>query len=162
MEYLFLKPNLLVMALLSGLTFGFLLQKATVSQFDVIVGQLLLKNFTVMKVILSAIVTGSVGIYTLDALALIPTFHLSGTPILFSIIGGSVFGIGMSLTGYCPGTALIALATGAKDMIFGLLGMFVGTIVFNEISPILLPLIGRKDVAFQQTISSFFLFLIGL
>ncbi len=147
-----IKPTLIFGALFSGLVFGFLLQKATVSRFDTILNQLLLRDFTVMKVILTAIVVGSIGIYSLDAMGIIPTFHLSKTPVLFTLIGGSVFGLGMTLTGYCPGTALAALAEGSKDMVFGILGMFLGSILFNELSSFLLPYMEQKDFAFQKTI----------
>jgi uncharacterized membrane protein YedE/YeeE len=118
-----------------GIAFGFLLVKATVSRFDTIVGQLILRDFTVMKVILTAIAVGSIGIQVFYSIGVIPTLHLSTTPLLLSAMGGGIFGIGMSLTGYCPGTALAALGEGSKDMIFGLLGMFVGAALFNEISP---------------------------
>jgi hypothetical protein len=151
---LFLNPILSFSALGSGFIFGFLLQKVGVAHFDTIVGQLLLRNFTVMKVILTGIVVGSLGIYSLHTLHLVPTLHLSKTPIFFSMLGGSIFGMGMSLTGYCPGTAIAALASGAKDMLFGLLGMIFGSLLFNELSFYLLPLMEQKDAAFQQTIST--------
>lgn len=141
-------------ALITGLSFGFLLRKGGVSRFDTIVGQLLLKDFTVMKVILTAIVVGSIGIYSLETLKLIPTFHLSETPIAFSLLGGAIFGIGMSIAGYCPGTAIASIAEGSKDMIFGLWGMIFGAFLFNEVSPILTPYLSQKDFAFHQTIGS--------
>ena len=153
---LFVNNVIFLKALASGFVFGFLLQKAGVARFDTIIGQLLLRNFAVMKVILTAIAVGGVGIYCLSALDLIPALHLSKTPIVFSMMGGAVFGIGMSLVGYCPGTAIAALASGAKDMIFGLLGMLLGSLLFNELSFYLLPMMEKKDIAFQQTISSFF------
>jgi uncharacterized protein len=117
-----------------GIFFGFFLVKATVSRFDTIVGQLLLRDFTVMKVILTAIVVASAGIHFFYGLGMIKTLHLSTTPLLLSLVGGGVFGIGMSLLGYCPGTALAALGEGAKDMLFGVLGMLVGAAIFNELS----------------------------
>lgn len=138
-----------MVALMSGLIFGFLLQKANVGKFDTIVGQLLLKDFTVMKVILTAILVGGIGIYTFSSLGFVPTFHLSKTPLLLSALGGMFFGIGMSITGYCPGTALVALAQGAKDMIFGVSGMLVGSIIYNEVS-IFLP--SGKDAFYQKTL----------
>ncbi len=143
-------------AIFSGFIFGFLLRKAKVSQFDVIVGQFLLKDYTVMKVILTAIVVGSIGIYSLQALGAIENLLLSSTPLLFSIYGGAIFGVGMSVAGYCPGTAIVAVADGSKDMIARFLGMLFGAITFNELSVKLLPLMEVKDAAFKQTIGSFF------
>ena len=48
-----------------GIVFGFLLQKGGVTQYDVIIGQLLLTDFTVLKIMLSAVVTGMIGIHLL-------------------------------------------------------------------------------------------------
>src|ERR1035437_2175335 len=52
-----------------GLAFGFLLQKGGVGKFNVLIGQLLLQDFTVAKVMLTAIVVGMVGIFTLHHFA---------------------------------------------------------------------------------------------
>lgn len=157
MDYqLFLNPMVVFAALFFGLLFGFLLQKGGVAQFDVIVGQLLLKDFTVMKIIFTAVVSGSIGIYTMAAFGMIPAFHLSKIPLLFTLMGGMVFGVGMSLTGYCPGTAIAALASGAKDMLFGISGMICGAVLFNELSFLIIPYLEKKDFACQQTIASLF------
>lgn len=156
MTHLFLSPYNTFIALLSGIIFGFLLRKATVSRFDTIVGQLLLKDFTVMKVILTAIVVGSIGIYSLNEFGIISTFHFSKIPVVFTLIGGIVFGVGMSIAGYCPGTAVAAIADGSKDMIVGVLGMFCGAAVFNECSSFLLPYMQQKDFMFEKTLSSLF------
>lgn len=146
----------LFLALITGTLFGFLLRKATVSRFDVIVSQLLLKDFTVMKVIMTAIMTGSLGIYFFDALGLIPTFHLAKTPVLWTALGGGVFGIGMALTGYCPGTCIAALGEGSKDVLFGIVGMLLGSILFQTIYPYLKPAIEEQDACFQHTFASYF------
>lgn len=143
-----------LLAICSGFAFGFLLRKATVSRFDVIVGQFLFKDFTVMEVILTAIVTGSIGIYTLSAFGVIPALILSSTPILFAAIGGSIFGIGMSVAGYCPGTAIAALTDGAKEMVYGFLGMISASLFFNELSPLLMPYLTKQDAFFQQTLAT--------
>ncbi len=152
---LFSTPFLSLLGIFSGILFGFLLRKATVSRFDTIVNQLLLRDFTVMKVILTAIVVGSVGIYSMKELGLVPTMHLSTTPLLWSLLGGGIFGIGMSVAGYCPGTGLTAIAEGSKDMITGFVGMLFGSLIFNELSSIILPL-QQPDTAHQKTIASFF------
>ena len=55
----------LVIGLIIGLLFGFLLQKGGVTDYDVILGQLLLTDFTVIKVMLSAVITGMLGVYLL-------------------------------------------------------------------------------------------------
>ncbi len=155
--HLFLSsPSLTILSVLSGMIFGFLLQKGAVSRFDVIVGQFLLRDFTVMKVMFTAIVVGSIGIFSLHFLGIIPKLLLSTTPLFLSAIGGAIFGVGMSVSGYCPGTGIAALAEGSKDVLFGLVGMLFGSIVFNELSPIFLPLLNEKDSFFQQTLGVYF------
>lgn len=154
----FLPFSTAFLAIASGIVFGFLLRKATVSRFDTIVGQLLLKDFTVMKVILTAIVAGSIGIYFLGMFGYLPGLHLSKTPILFSLIGGSIFGVGMSLTGYCPGTAIAALAEGSKDMLFALPGMLIGSIIFNALSPSWYLYMIKPDQYYQKTLDDLFIF----
>ena len=44
----------------AGILFGFLLQKGGVTNYNVIIGQLLLTDFTVVKVMLSAIQMGTI------------------------------------------------------------------------------------------------------
>jgi uncharacterized protein len=138
-----------MIGLFCGIIFGFLLRKAHVSRFDTIVSQLMLKDFTVMKVILTAVVVGSVGIYSLQGVGLVPTLHLSGTPLLYGALGGAIFGVGMSVAGYCPGTAIAALGDGSWDMVAGIGGMFFGTILFGE-------LIGPVPCVQASTLASLF------
>lgn len=148
--------NYLILALMSGFLFGFLLRKGNVVSFDVIVGQLLLRDFTVMKVILTAIVVGSTSIYFLDALGLMPMFRFSKIPLLFSALGGAIFGVGMSLSGYCPGTMIAAIADGAKEMVWGLFGMVIGSILYMEASKFLDQWTSQKDAFYQQTLPMYF------
>ena len=142
---------MILLALITGSIFGFLLRKATVSRFDMIVNQLLLRDFTVMKVILTAIAVGSIGIYAMDLFGVIPTYHLSTTPLMWSLVGGGIFGVGMSVAGYCPGTALTSIAEGSKDMLTGLAGMVCGAVIVNEFSTAMCP----PDVS-SETLTTFF------
>lgn len=123
--------SVLVMGLLTGLAFGFILQKGQVTKFQVIVGQFLLKDFTVLKVMLTAIVVGGVGIYSLKALGLV-TLHPKPAMLVAVPLGGLIFGVGMVLLGYCPGTGVAAAAEGHRDAMFGVLGMLAGAAVFAE------------------------------
>ncbi|MDP3615144.1 MAG: hypothetical protein Q8R98_25150, partial [Rubrivivax sp.] len=60
-----------VLGLLFGVVFGFLLQKGGVARYEVLMGQFFLTDFTVIKVMLTAIVVGMVGIFSMRALGLI-------------------------------------------------------------------------------------------
>src|SRR5688500_642485 len=91
----------LALGLVSGIVFGFLLQKGRVASYQVIVGQLLLKDWTVLKVMLTAIVVGAVGVYALVALNAtvldIWPFQVGGV-----LLGAGLFGLGLGVLGYCP------------------------------------------------------------
>jgi uncharacterized membrane protein YedE/YeeE len=131
--HLFSSPTELVAGLITGVFFGFILQKANVTRFSTIVDQLLLRNFTVMKVIMTAIAVGSFGLYTLKYYFFDAALIISSTTLLSAAIGGGIFGIGMAVLGYCPGTCVGALAEKAKDAWFGIIGMIFGAGIYAEI-----------------------------
>lgn len=116
-----------------GLMFGFLLQKGGVGKFNILIGQLLLQDFTVAKVMLTAIVVGMVGIFTLHHFAKV-NLDIKPTRIGANIIGGLLFGAGFALLGYCPGTAAAALGQGSWDALFGMAGLVAGSWIFAEVS----------------------------
>lgn len=123
----------IVGAVLFGVAFGFLLQKGGVGKYHILVGQLLLQDFTVVKVMLTAIVVGMVGIFTLHRFAKV-NLHIKPTRLGPNIIGGLVFGAGFALSGYCPGTVAAALAQGNYDGFFTMAGMVIGSLLYAEAS----------------------------
>ena len=123
----------LLLGLATGFVFGFLLQKGRVTKFSVIVGQFLLRDFTVLKTMLTAIVVGGIGIYVLKSAGL-AALHVKPAQMAAVIIGGAIFGVGMTLLGYCPGTGLAAAAEGHRDAAFGVLGMLLGAALFAELN----------------------------
>lgn len=125
-------PKLLA-GVLFGLAFGFLLQKGGVGKFNVLIGQLLLQDWTVAKIMLTAIVVGMVGVFALHHFAKV-NLHIKPTKIGANIIGGLLFGAGFALLGYCPGTAAAALGQGSWDALFGMAGLVVGSWIFAELS----------------------------
>ena len=125
----------LCLGLLIGVVFGFLLQKGGVTNYDVLIGQLLLKDFTVVKIMLSAVVTGMIGVHLLKSLKM-ARLHLKSGSLGQNVIGGLIFGIGFGLLGYCPGTVAGAAGQGALDAIFGgIVGMLIGAGLFAAIFP---------------------------
>jgi uncharacterized membrane protein YedE/YeeE len=121
----------LVLGLLTGLIFGVLLQKGGVTKYEVIVGQFRLRDFTVLKVMLTAVVVGGAGVYALKALGL-AALHVKPAQMAAVPIGGLIFGTGMALLGYCPGTGVAAAAEGHRDALFGVIGMMAGALIFAE------------------------------
>jgi uncharacterized protein len=123
----------LVLGGLFGVIFGFLLQKGGVAKYHVLIGSLLLEDFTVMKVMLTAIIVGGAGIFGLHALGLVE-LRIKPTRYASNSIGGLLFGIGFGLLGYCPGTGAAALGQGNWDVIGGIVGLMVGSYLFAEFS----------------------------
>lgn len=120
----------LAIGLFIGIGFGFLLQKGGVTRYDVIVGQLLLADFTVFKVMASAVIVGMVGVHLLKSLGL-ASLHPKAGSWGSSALGGLIFGVGFGLLGYCPGTAAGAVGQGSIDALLGGVGgILLGASIF--------------------------------
>ncbi|MFA7076898.1 MAG: YeeE/YedE thiosulfate transporter family protein, partial [Syntrophomonas sp.] len=104
----------LIYGLITGILFGFLLQRAHVIRFDKQVGAMLLKDMTIVKFMFTAILVGMVGIYMLADLNVL---QITGRTMVTGgvIVGGALFGIGWAMLGYCPGTSWGALGEGRLD-----------------------------------------------
>jgi uncharacterized protein len=124
-----------ILGLLFGIAFGFLLQKGGVNSYNVIIAQLLLTNFTVMKVMLSAVIVGMAGLAVLKHFGYVRPHPAPGT-VGSNVIGGLIFGLGFGLLGYCPGTVAGAVGTGALDALLGgFVGILAGIAIFVEMYP---------------------------
>jgi len=125
----------LLLGLGMGIVFGFFLQKGGVTNYDVILGQLLLDDFTVVKVMLTAVVTGMPGVYLLKTLGL-AQLHIKPGSFGASVIGGLIFGVGFGTLGYCPGTIAGAVGQGYLDALFGgVIGALIGAGLFAALYP---------------------------
>lgn len=127
-----------------GVFFGFLLQKGGVTNYNVILNQLLLRDFTVVKIMLTAVMTGMIGIYLMKGFNLVQLnpkpFYLKGI-----VVGGLIFGVGFGLLGYCPGTAAGAIGTGSLHAFFGAIGILIGAEIFSVVYPSLKTSLMEKD-----------------
>ena len=97
------------------------------------IGALLLEDVTVIKVMLTAIIVGSIGIFTLHALGLVK-HHIKPTRYAATILGGLLFGVGFALMGYCPGTGAAAVGQGNWDALAVIAGLMAGSYIFAEVS----------------------------
>ena len=130
------KQNIqLLWGLLFGIVFGFLLQKGGVTKYDVIIGQLLLTDFTVLKIMLSAVITGMIGLQIMQRLGWVQLSTFTGSWGK-NAIGGIIFGFGFALLGYCPGTLAGAVGNGYLDAATaGLSGILVGSGLLSAVYP---------------------------
>jgi len=129
------KGTQLLIGLAIGICFGFLLQKGGVTHYDVILGQLLFRDFTVLKVMLSAVIVGMVGVHILRSLGL-AQLHPKPGSMGATAVGGLIFGIGFGLLGYCPGTVAGAVGNGHLDALLGgVTGILVGAGIFAALFP---------------------------
>lgn len=128
---------LLLFALLTGITFGMLLEKAGFGNARKLVQQFYFRDMAMFKVLFSAIVTAMLGIYWLSYFGVldITQIYINGTYFWPQIIGGIIFGFGFVLSGLCPGTSCVAVFTGKLDGLAVFAGMFTGLIIFAETEP---------------------------
>jgi len=126
--------KMLISGLITGILFGFLLQKARVIRYDKQLGALRLKDMTIVKFMVSTILVAMVGTYLLKDLGLVE-LSIKSTILGGTILGGLIFGIGWGFLGYCPATSAGAFGEGRLDAIWGILGMLVGAALYAQAYP---------------------------
>jgi len=124
----------LLSGLITGILFGILLQQSRVIRFEKQVGAMKLRDMTIVKFMLTAIVVGAAGIHLLSDLGII-SFAARELSLGLQITGGLLFGIGWAVIGYCPGTSIAAFAEGRFHAIWPILGMLTGGLIFVFIYP---------------------------
>jgi uncharacterized membrane protein YedE/YeeE len=112
-----------------GMLFGLLLHRGGVADYNVIVNQFRFRDFTVLKIMFTAIVVGGIGIWILHS-AGHAQYHIKPANLLGVGLGAALFGVGMVLYGYCPGTGVAAIATGSVHALVGFAGMLAGAIAY--------------------------------
>lgn len=123
-----------LLGLITGVLFGFLLQKGRVLRFDKQVGAMLLQDMTIFKFMLSAILVGMVGITLLTDAGVITSSHKSMN-LGAVLLGGALFGAGWAVMGFCPGTSIGALGEGRWHAVFAIAGMVAGAALYAELYP---------------------------
>jgi uncharacterized protein len=125
-----------LLGLITGLCFGALLQQGRVLRFEKQVGAMLLRDMTILKFMLSAILVGMVGTYLLVDLGMVE-LSIKSTQVGANVIGGVLFGCGWAVMGYCPGTSLGAIGEGRWHAVWAVLGMLFGAALYAEAYPAL-------------------------
>ena len=138
-----------------GFLFGLFLQYAKVNTYNSISGMAVLNDFTVAKTIAAAIGIGAIGLSIAIGLGY-ADFHIKPFLAGAVIIGGILFGIGMAILGYCPGTLPVSLGQGSLDALIGILGGLAASILYTLLSPAIHGAIGPDmgKIALSSVIQS--------
>lgn len=133
-----------VKALVLGLLFGWSLHKAGLTHYARIVNVYRLRDMTVVRFMLTALVVGGLAIQAGVDLGFAASLPVPPTSILADVVGGTVFGVGMATAGYCPGTIAAEAGEGRLDAwVAGLSGLIAGAIVFGLLQPRIMPTLAR-------------------
>lgn len=120
----------ILIGLATGLVFGFALEKSRVFEPGVIVGQMQLRNFLMLKIFLTAVVVGLIGLAILNGVFGVK-LHLKPLLLSADLIGGLILGAGIALSGACPGTSLAQAGAGYRDALFVIAGGIAGAIAYG-------------------------------
>lgn len=156
--------NAVLIGLATGIVFGFALEKSRVFEPGVIVGQMQLRSFLMLKVFLAAVITGLIVLAVMHGMFGV---RLSLKPLLYKadIIGGLILGAGIALAGACPGTTLTQIGAGYRDAIFVLLGGIAGALTYGYFDAPIVAFFAEKGekVSFDRLLGlPFWLVAIGL
>jgi len=140
------------LGLVMGAVFGIALEKSRVFEPGAIVSQMQLRTFLMLKIFLTAVVTGLV---VLAALNGIWGVRIHPKPLVWpaDIVGGLILGVGISIAGACPGTVFAQLGTGYRDAWFTVAGGILGAMAFGYLEPTLRPVLlsgGAGRLTFDQ------------
>ncbi len=121
-----------------GFLFGFVLQRSGFTDSRKIARAFYFRDVDVPVVMWSAIVTGALGLWGLSLLGVLDVSRMYFLPTFLApmVVGGLIFGVGMVVGGYCPGTGAAAAATGKLDALVFIVGFFVGTLLFGDVFPV--------------------------
>lgn len=127
----------IISGLILGAAFGFVLERAGFGNPNKLTGQFRLTDWSVFKVMFTAIVFAAVGLLILEKLGLVDAGSLFVPPAFLgaAALGGALVGAGFAIGGYCPGTSVVGLMSGRIDAAIFLIGLLLGTVLFAGIYP---------------------------
>jgi len=130
-----LYDNGVASGLLSGVLFGYVLENAGFASPRKLTAQFRLTDWSVFKVMFTAVIVAAIGLYGAMALGLMQSngIYIPTTFFWATLTGGALIGAGMAVGGYCPGTSTVALASGRLDGLLFMTGMVIGTGLFAQV-----------------------------
>jgi hypothetical protein len=137
MKDLFGYPTGLVFAIVIGFGFGFALERSGFGRSTVLAAQFYFRDMRVFKVMFSAIVTALIGTTLLSGAGLLDLRAVQIPPTFLwpQLIGGLLLGAGFIVSGYCPGTSVVAIASGKIDGAAAAAGFMGGSLIFGFVHP---------------------------
>ncbi|MGA8784594.1 MAG: DUF6691 family protein [Polaromonas sp.] len=121
-----------ISGLLCGVLFGFVLENAGFGSPCKLTAQFQLRDWSVFKVMFTAIVVTALGLFGLRTAGLMQAdaVFVPTALLMASAVGGAFVGAGFAIGGYCPGTSVVGLFSGRLDALVFLVGLLLGTVVF--------------------------------
>ncbi len=117
-----------------GIGFGVALEMSGFAVSTKLTGQFYLRDQTVFQVMFTGVIVAMVLVFGAAAMGWldINRIWIPETYLWPGIIGGFMIGVGFIIGGFCPGTSVMAAATGKIDAIFYLVGILAGIVIFGE------------------------------
>ncbi len=127
----------LATAVVLGLFIGFFLERGGMGNPHKLTGVFYRTDFAVPKIMFSAILVAATGLCLLSDLKVLDMSRVWIIPTFFwpQLVGGALFGLGYLVSGYCPGTAAVGLASGRLDALVTMAGIGSGTLLFSTLYP---------------------------
>jgi len=124
-------------AVVLGFAFGFVLERTGFTRSQLIADTFYFKNLAVPKIMGVTVITTATWFILFAWMGWIDlsALYTPATYVWPYLVGGLLFGIGMVMAGYCPGTAVAGLGTGKSDALIFLLGLFAGMFVYFILYP---------------------------
>jgi len=128
----------LLFSVLIGILFGYALNRSGFTDSRRIARTFYMKEVHVPIEMFTAIVTAAIGLWGLSLFGLIDTskMYFLSSYLLPFVVAGFIFGIGMAVGGFCPGTSLAAMVTGKIDAMVFVVGVLLGSLIFGDLFPI--------------------------
>jgi hypothetical protein len=148
-----------ISGLVCGVLFGFVLENAGFGSPAKLTAQFQLRDWSVFKVMFTAIVVAAFGLYGLKLAGLLQadSVFVPTALLMASAVGGALVGAGFAVGGYCPGTSVVGLFSGRLDALVFLVGLLLGTVAFAGFyGPAIEAIMGMWEIEAGDTMTDAF------